>query len=83
MNAKKLAVNNGSENEEVKNVATRLPNGCVAVFLLALFVEAIHLCDLARFVVTSDENNAVWVSISLSVSAPRGVVGHKEQNRRR
>lgn len=75
MDAEKLSVNYGSENEEVKNVAARLPYGCVAVLLLAFFVEAVDLCDLARFVVASDENNAVWVSIPVSVLEPREFPG--------
>jgi hypothetical protein len=74
MNTEKLSVNYSSENEEIKNVAARLPYGCVAVFLLAFLVEAVNLCNLARFVVASDENNTVWVSISGSVSAPRGLL---------
>lgn len=63
MDAEKLSVNYGSENKEVEDVAARLPYGCVAVFLLAFFVETVHLCDLTRFVISSDENNAIWVSI--------------------
>lgn len=83
MHAEKLSVNYSSENEEVKNVAARLPYGCVAVFLLAFLVEAIDLCDLARFVVASDENNAVWVSIAVSVSAHKGDCWvEKEQNKK-
>lgn len=62
VDAEQLSVNYSSKNKEVKDVTTRLPYGCVAVFLLAFFVEAVDLCDLTRFVVSSDENNAVWVS---------------------
>ncbi|KAH6608072.1 hypothetical protein Trco_004385 [Trichoderma cornu-damae] len=59
VDAEKLPVNDGGKDEEVKDVATRFPYRCVAVFLLAFFVEAVHLRDLARFVVPSDENDAV------------------------
>lgn len=62
VNAEQLSVNYSSKNKEVKDMTACLPYGCVAVFLLAFFVEAVDLCDLTRFVVSSDENNAVWVS---------------------
>lgn len=63
VDAEKLAIDDGSENKEIEDVAARLPYGSVAVLLLTFFVESVHLCDLAGFVVPSDENNAIWVSI--------------------
>jgi hypothetical protein len=47
VNAEDFTIHNGSENKEVKDLAAGLPNRCVAVLLLALFVEAIDLGDLA------------------------------------
>ena len=63
VDAEELPIDDGSENEEVEDMAACLPYGCVAVFLLTFFVEAVHLCDLAGFVVPSDKNNAIGVSI--------------------
>lgn len=62
MHTENLAVNDGGQGEEIKDLATRLPDAGIAVLLLALFVETIHLSNLTRFVVTSDERNLVWVS---------------------
>jgi len=61
MNAKNLSIDNGGEYEEVKYMAACLPNGCIAVFLLAFFIEAVHLGNLPRLVVAADEHNLVWV----------------------
>jgi hypothetical protein len=46
MDAKNLSVDNGSEDEEVEYVAACFPHGCVAVLLLAFFVEAVYLGNL-------------------------------------
>jgi len=61
VNAQNLTVNDSSEDEEVKNLAARLPDRSVAVLLLTLLVEAVDLSNLARFVVTSDESNLVGI----------------------
>jgi len=44
-------INNGSQDEEVKDLAACLPHGGITIFLLAFFVEAIYLCYLSRFMV--------------------------------
>lgn len=54
VNAENLAVDDGGEGEKVKDLATGLPYGSVAVLCLALFVETIDLSDLSRFVVATD-----------------------------
>lgn len=73
VHAEKLAVNDGGENEKVENVAACLPYGGVAVLLLAFLVEAVHLCDLARFVVPSDKHNAIWVSMRRQYTEQRRI----------
>lgn len=61
MNAKNLAINNCGKDEEIKDLAARLPDGSVAIFLLALLIEAINLSNLSRFVITTDESNLVGI----------------------
>src|SRR3954469_7660765 len=56
MYAKDLAIYYSCEDKKVKDLAARLPNRCIAIFLLALLVEAVNLGDLTRFVVTSNES---------------------------
>lgn len=56
------AVDDGGEDEEVKDLAAGLPDGGVAVLLLAFFVEAVDLCYLAGLVVAADEDYPVGVS---------------------
>ncbi len=48
------SVDNGGEDEEVEYLAACLPNRGVAVFCLALLIETIDLCDLARLMVASN-----------------------------
>lgn len=43
VHAQHLAVNERSQREVVKHLAAGLPDGRVAVFLLALVVETVHL----------------------------------------
>lgn len=47
MNAENFAVNDRAENQEVEDLTAGFPNGCVAIFLLAFFVESVYLGDLA------------------------------------
>jgi len=62
MHAENTAVDDSGEGKEVKDLAAGLPDGGVAVFLLAFFVEAVDLGDLAGFVVAADEGDFVGVS---------------------
>lgn len=49
-----FAIDDGCQDQEVKDLATCLPYASVAVFLLAFFVEAIHLRNLTGLVVSAD-----------------------------
>lgn len=69
VHAENTAVNDGSKNKEIEDLATRLPYGCIAVFLLALFIKSVNLCDLARLVVAANQGNAVRISIYVSLGA--------------
>ncbi len=62
MDAENGAVDDGCEDEEVKNLTAGLPDRGIAVFVLALFVEAVDLCNLPRLMVTPDENDPIRVS---------------------
>lgn len=63
MDAEHSAVDDGGEGEEIEDLTAGFPDGGVAVLLLALLIETIHLCDLARFVVAADEGDLVGVSV--------------------
>lgn len=66
MDAEDFAIDDGAEGHEVEDLTACFPDGCVAVFLYAFFVETIDLGDLPGFVVTADEGHAVGVSRSVS-----------------
>lgn len=61
-----FAVNDRSKRKEVENLAARLPDTCVAVFLLTFFVESVYLRDLARLMVSSHKCDLVRVSVIVS-----------------
>lgn len=60
--AKDLVVNQGGERKIVEKVGKVLPDVGVAILAQALVVEAVYLCDLARFVVAAQNGDAVGVS---------------------
>lgn len=59
MHAKYLAVDNGGQSEEVKDLTAGFPYRCVAVLGLTFFVEAIDLGDLPRLVVPTNKSHSV------------------------
>jgi hypothetical protein len=61
MNTEDLTIDDGCEDEEIENLAARLPDRRIAVLLLALFVETVDLSDLARLVVATDEGDLVRI----------------------
>ena len=67
MDAKYLSVDDGSEGEEVEDLAAGLPYGSIAVLGLAFLVETVDLGNLSRFVVSTDQCDAVWESIAVSI----------------
>lgn len=60
--AEDLVVNKGSKREVVEEVGEVFPYVCVTVFSKALIVKAVDLCDLARFVVATEDCDALGVS---------------------
>ena len=69
--AQDFAINHCRQREEVEDLTARLPDRSVAVLLLALLVESVHLRDLSRFVVPAHERDLVGIS-ARTVSVPRG-----------
>jgi len=65
--AEDFAVYDGAEGQEVKDLAGGLPDGRIAVFVHALFVETVDLGYLARLVVAADQRYAFGVSMTVSI----------------
>lgn len=61
MDAEKFSIDDGSEDKEVEDMAARLPHGSVAILLLTLLVESVHLGDLTGLMVATNENDSVRV----------------------
>lgn len=74
------AVDNSGEHKEVEYLAASLPDRCIAVFCLALFVEAVHLGDLAGLVVATDKHYTVGVPNESARSAHTSVFLGKSRN---
>lgn len=66
VNAEDTAVHYGSKNEEIEDLAARLPNRSIAILLLALFVKAVDLSDLTGLVIATNKND------------PRGIPGTRQ-----
>ena len=62
VDAEDFAVDDGAEDEEVEDLAAGFPDGGVAVFGLAFFVETVDLGYLTGFVVAADEGDSVGVA---------------------
>lgn len=62
VHAEDFAVDDGAQHEEVEDLTAGFPDGGVAVFGLAFFVEAVDLGYLTGFVVAADEGYAVGVA---------------------
>lgn len=56
-----LAVNDGAQGHEIEDLAAGLPYRRTSVFLEAFFVKPIHLCDLAGFVVATDQRDSIRI----------------------
>ena len=62
VNAEHSTVDNGGEVKVVEHLTAALPDVGIAVFALALVVEAIDLGDLSRLVVSSEQCDSGWMS---------------------
>lgn len=75
VDAEHFAVNDCTEDQEIKDLATCFPDRGITILLLALFIKPVDLCDLARFVVAPDQGHAI--RISSGVLDKRHVRGQK------
>lgn len=62
MQAEDLVLDQGGKWEEIEEVGEVLPDVRVAIFAQALVIEAIDLGDLSRFVVATENGDALRVS---------------------
>lgn len=62
MHAEDAPVDQSTQSKVIKDLAAMPPHARAPVLALALFVEAVDLCDLPRFVVAPDERHAVWIA---------------------
>lgn len=65
VNTKDGAIYDCSEDEEIENLATGLPDRRIAVLCLTLLVETVDLGDLPGLVVAADEDDTVGISASM------------------
>ena len=57
-----LIINESSERKVVKQISEVSPNICIPIFSQAFIVEAVHLGDLARLVIPSEDCDAIAVA---------------------
>lgn len=62
MNAEDFPVDDRREAEIVEDLGAVAPDGDRAVLSQALIVEAVDLCDLTGFVISSDQRDAVGIA---------------------
>ena len=57
-----LVLNQSGQGEVVEEVGEVSPDVRVAIFPQALVIEAVHLCDLSRFVISAEDSDTVAVT---------------------
>ena len=62
MQAEDLIVNESGQGEVIEEISEELPHIGVAVLPQAFVVEAVNLSDLAGFVVSSQDGDALGIS---------------------
>lgn len=62
MKGEDLAIYDGGEGEEVKEICIIPPHIGVSVLPQTLVVKAVNLCNLSRFVVSAKDGDSVWVA---------------------
>ena len=62
MKTEDLVLNKSGKGEVVEEVGEIFPNVGVSVFAQAFVVESIHLCDLARFMVSSENGDTLGIT---------------------
>jgi len=59
MEAENGVVNNGGQRKVVKKLSEVDPDVRVTVFAETFVVEAVHLCDLAHFVISTENGQSI------------------------
>ena len=62
MKTEDLVLNKSGKGEVVEEVGEIFPNVGIAVFSQAFIVKSVDLCDLARFVVSSQNGDTLGVT---------------------
>ncbi len=62
VNGEDLVLDDGREGEIIEDLGAVSPNVDAAVFAEALIVKSVHLGDLAGFVISADEGDAIGVA---------------------
>ena len=62
VDAEHFAVNDRTEDQEIKDLATSFPDRGITILLLTFFIKSVDLCDLAGFVIAPDKGYAIRVS---------------------
>jgi hypothetical protein len=62
MNAENSPINHSSQTQMIKDLATIPPDVDTPVFPLTLVVKTVNLSDMSRFMIATDEGDAVRVS---------------------
>jgi len=62
VDAKDAPIHDSTQGEIVKDLTAPTPHVAAAILALTLVVKSIHLCDLPRLVVSTDQCDAIWVS---------------------
>ena len=62
MQTKDLIIDQSCQWQVVKQVGEILPHICVAILAKTLVVKAVHLSDLARLMITTQDGHTVWVT---------------------
>ena len=62
MNTEYFVLNECRKREKIENFCAVAPDINRTVLSKAFIVEAVHLCDLTGFVVTTNKRNSIWIS---------------------
>ena len=62
METEDLVLDEGRQRKVVKEIRKVLPDVGVTILAQAFVVEAVDLSDLARFVVTAENGDSLWVA---------------------
>ena len=60
--AEDLVIDEGSKGKVVEKVCEELPDVGITIFAQALIIEAVHLCDLSRFMVAAQDRDSGRIS---------------------